>query len=91
MKPRSFESQNLVYRGPTPDVGDLPCERVTPGLIRSVWELTPEERMAIAEGADIELLIHTEPIPPVRLAVYGEPKPVGTRIVNGRPAPFQEG
>lgn len=70
MTPRGFPSQNLVYRGPTPDVGDLPCQRIKPGMILSVWELTPEERIAIAEGADIELVILTEPIPPVSLAVH---------------------
>lgn len=70
MTPRPFAAQNLVYRGPTPDVGDLPCQRVQPGMILSVWELTHEERIAIAEGADIELVILTEPIPPVSLAVH---------------------
>lgn len=76
MTPRSFPGQNLVYRGPTPDIGDLPCERMRPGVIRSVWEFTPEEHIAVAEGADIELYIHGEPIPPVALIVSSIPKDV---------------
>lgn len=76
MIPRSFPGQNLVYCGPTPDVGDLPCQRLRPGAILSVWELTPEERIAIAEGADIELTILIEPIPPVSLAVHQDGKEI---------------
>lgn len=71
MKPVRTANSNLVYTGP-PGVGDLHCERVQPGRIRSVWYLTPEERRWIADGANIGLDIVTEPIPPVALFVTDE-------------------
>jgi hypothetical protein len=63
----------MVYVGPTPDVGDLHCERLRIGLIGSVWELSPAERERIANGANIKLFIYNEPIPPVMLGVVEEP------------------
>lgn len=91
MKPRNFPGSNMTYRGgkqprnqlgdhEMEPVGDLPCRRIQPGLIQSVWELTPEERIAIAEGADIELLIMTEPIPPVSIAIH-----LGQKEIDGVP------
>ncbi len=69
----------LVYRGPTPDIGDLWCHREEFGVIMSVWEPSDEERQLIAEGGNIVLWIHTEPIPPVALSVWNDDdaKPVG--------------
>ena len=72
MKPVRTASSDLVYVGP-PGVGDLHCQRVEPGRIRSVWYLSPEERRAIAEGANIALDVVTEPIPPVAVFVIDEP------------------
>lgn len=69
MKPVRVASSNLVYVGPTPDIGDLHCERLSPGVIESVWTFTPEERTAIAGGANVALAVMTEPIPPVSLIV----------------------
>lgn len=69
MKPVKTPDTQFDYKGPTPDIGDLPCYRVRPGFILSEWELTKAERIAIARGARIELGIHTEPIPPVSLHV----------------------
>lgn len=57
-------------------MGDLPCQRLEPGRVLSVWELDPAERLAIAEGADIELTVLGEPIPPVALAVRTVPKEI---------------
>lgn len=71
MKPIRVASSNLVYTGP-PGVGDLHCRREAPGLITSIWRPSPEERQAIAEGANLLLYIHAEPIPPVGLSVTGE-------------------
>jgi hypothetical protein len=90
MIPRHFATANMVYQGSRPDIGDLPCERLTPGQVRSVWTLTAAERIAIGEGADIELLILTEPIPPVSLSIYGEPKLIPGIPVNDLPRPFKE-
>ena len=55
---------------------DLPAERRTidgyPATV-STWEPTPEERIAIAEGANIEVALLTPtPHPPVSVAVSSE-------------------
>jgi hypothetical protein len=65
MRPVRTASSNLVYRGPTPEIRDLHCERIRPGQIRSVWWFSPAEREAIAAGANLSLTILGEPIPPV--------------------------
>lgn len=71
MKPVRTADSNLVYTGP-PGVHDLHCQRIEPGVIRTVWHFGPAEREAIAKGATLALEIFTEPIPPVRLAVGWE-------------------
>lgn len=73
MKPVKHPEENVVYKGPRPDIGDLSCYRSEPGFIISEWDLTIAERLAIMRGAKIELGIHTEPIPPVSLAVVRRP------------------
>lgn len=65
MKPVRTASSNLVYVGPSPEIGDLHCERIRPGVIRSVWWFTDAERRQIAGGANLSLTILGEPIPPV--------------------------
>lgn len=93
MTPVRTASSNLVYRGPSPDIRDLHCERIRPGVIRSVWWFTPAERAAIAAGANLSLTILTEPIPPVSLHLIqddgiGEDAPdVLTRLELLREAP----
>jgi hypothetical protein len=72
MKPVRTEHSNLVYRGPTPEISDLHCQRLELGRIRSVWYLSPDERAVIAAGGNIELDILSEPIPPVSLNVTYE-------------------
>ncbi len=67
MLPLKVPNSDVVYKGPTPDIGDLDCQRIAPGHIRSIWTLTDEERAYIASGGNIELDILTEPIPPVAL------------------------
>jgi len=69
MKPVRTEASNLVYRGPTPDIGDLHCERLQPGMVRSVWYLSKIERELIAAGANIALIVLQEPHPPVLVQV----------------------
>lgn len=69
MKPVRTASSNMVYRGPTPDIADLHCERLQPGLVRSVWYLSKLERELIAAGANIALIVLQEPIPPVIVQV----------------------
>lgn len=67
MIPVATARSNMVYKGPRPEIGDLPCERIRPGLIRSVWRPSEEERAFIAAGGLVELEIFIEPIPPVAL------------------------
>lgn len=82
MQPVKTEKSNFVYLGPTDDIADLPCERVTEvvedrvhGVVYSVWEPTEEERRAIADGANIKLGIWgMHPIPPVSLEAVQETK-----------------
>lgn len=71
MKPVRTITSNLVYTGP-PGVGDLHCQRVEPGLVRSVWYPDAMQRKAIAEGANVALWVYAEPIPPVAVTVTGE-------------------
>jgi hypothetical protein len=71
--PIRTERSNFTYVGPSPEVGDLPC-RVEDGVVYSTWELTHEERIAIAEGANIELGVWLRPPPPVSLAIDSTPR-----------------
>lgn len=72
MKPVRTANSNMVYLGPTPDVGDLHCQRIAPGHIRAIFALSPEEPAAIAAGGNVMLTLLREPIPPVALNVTGE-------------------
>lgn len=76
MKPVRTERSNFTYFGPSPEVGDLPCRREG-GVVYSTWELSSDERIAVAEGANIELGIWHEPIPPVSLAIDQTPIDLG--------------
>lgn len=66
---RAFGNERtlLSYKGPAPGIGDLPCERVRPGLIRSFWTPSQAELAILAAGGVVELVILGEPIPPVAL------------------------
>lgn len=79
MRPVRTAASNMVYTGPTEDIGDLHCERrawrediPNVNVIHSVWYLDPKEREAIANGANIGLDIVGEPIPPSRIYVVQE-------------------
>lgn len=72
MRPCRVAQSNVVYKGPSPDIGDLWCERIRPGEIRTVWELTDEERITLLKGGRIVLTIMGEPISPVHLRVGSE-------------------
>jgi hypothetical protein len=70
MKPVQTRETNMTYTLSGGTVAnDLPCLRVRPGFVLSEWELTDVEREAIANGARIELGMHSEPHPPVQLSV----------------------
>ena len=68
MEPVTRQSHNFVYRGPTPDIGDLSCERRDGGVF-SHWKPSAEELAMLAAGGAVELGIYSEPIPPVNVAV----------------------
>lgn len=67
MRPVRTARSNMVYVGPTPDIGDLHCQRIMPGHVRSIWRLSKAERAFVAATGHIELDLFTEPIPPVSL------------------------
>lgn len=73
MHPIRTPASNFTYLGPAPHIGDLPCQRAPDGrggtVVLSTWELTPDEREAIARGANIEVGIYAEPIPPISVAI----------------------
>ena len=84
MKPIKTNRSNFTYRGPTPDIMDLPCERARleggpqdgGSAVYSVWEPSPEEREFVARGGNIKLGIYgMEPIPPVSLQIVHEGMP----------------
>lgn len=73
MKPIEFDGQTKVYhalRGdgsPYPDSA-LPVRIDSDGIV-SVWGLTPQEREAIAAGANVELKTFGQKTPPLSLCV----------------------
>ncbi len=80
MLPIRTKRSNFIYRNPSPDIPDMTGERVEPGHIRSVWELTERERDDIVQGLNIELNIFVEPIPPVSLGVTYEGSTMRMRL-----------
>lgn len=70
MIPVRTNRSNMVYRGPTPDIGDAWVERRQPGEVYLAWKPSDEERAAIAAGGLIELgIFGREPISPVSLNI----------------------
>ena len=72
MRPVKHAEADVCYRGPSADIGDLWCQRqIQDGIsfIEVVYELDDDERKMVAESGKIRLGIHTEPIPPVSMAV----------------------
>lgn len=71
---------DAVYKGDHigSDIGDLPVWRMMAGDmvvgIQSFWDLTPEERIAIAEGALIQLHVVGPTQPPVSLSIDSQPR-----------------
>lgn len=82
------------YRGDGKSVGDLPFWREGSNVICSVWEPDARERELIARGANIELRITGEPIPPVMLSVYYEEGDLDANVSSlrsGNDRPESEG
>lgn len=94
MKPIKTAACNHVYLGPTPEIGDLHCQRVQHGEIRSFWTPTPAELELLNAGGAVQLDILTEPIPPVAVNVItpAEAEPVGDHpFKQGGDEPWQGG
>lgn len=75
MKPVRTPSSNATFEleGGTRE-NDLPLERTQvdgEAVLRSTWELTDEERQAIANGANVRLTTWGVRTPPVELDVEG--------------------
>lgn len=70
---RELESKEIIYAAHQPEYNPLRVLRSTSvqGAVLSRWTLTPEQRQAIANGADIylELLTFGFPLTPIRVAV----------------------
>jgi hypothetical protein len=73
MKPKRVPTSNFVFSLPGGNEdNDLWVQRTMENdrpIIISVWELQGYERIAIAEGATIELRIWGEGMPPVSLSI----------------------
>lgn len=77
MRPRRTHRSNQVFRlqGGTED-NDLWVELTTSDegpCIRSVWELTDDERRRVAEGENVYLVTWGRGTPPVALGVTDDP------------------
>lgn len=76
MKPRRTPTSNTVFQlaGGNED-NDLWAERLGDGsIVLSVWELSEEERAAIAACATVELIVLGGAHPPVALGVGPIPR-----------------
>jgi hypothetical protein len=79
LKPRNgpvvdgLESQEVVYAANQPEYIPLRSLRADGrmGAVISRWTLTPEQRRAVAEGADVflELSTFNQPLQPIRMSV----------------------
>lgn len=79
MRPVGFRGCDHLLEAPEgmPEVQALPAQRLFANVVRSKWEPTPEERMAIAEGALVVLEVFSyTPHPPVAMYADREPREV---------------
>jgi hypothetical protein len=82
MKAIKTDTTTISYKGPTPDIFDLPCERVKIGQIRSFWRPSPEELAILNDGGCVEIDLLTEPIPPIAVNVSTKTEYVDPFAVN---------
>lgn len=69
MDPVDTSGCNMTYKGDGDTVGDLPCQRVEPGVISSFWRPTPDELAELNRGGVFRVTVMTEPIPPFAVEV----------------------
>lgn len=85
MEPVKRSTHTFVYRGPTPEIGDLSCERKRGGVF-SHWKPSQADLDVLNAGGVVELGLFHEPIPPISLGVKlpekpeEKPKPDGGRM-----------
>jgi hypothetical protein len=93
VRPVRIASSDVVYRGPTDEIGDLWCRRLVPGTIESVWEPDEGERQILAAGGRVLLVLHSEPIPPVSMMVLDDEacRPVGEHPFKVESEPLEDG
>ena len=63
----------VVYAESQDEYGDLPSGRSPDGTVWTRWSLSADERAAILDGANIELMISTfgKPLQPLYMRVQG--------------------
>lgn len=72
MKPIRTAHSNFVWKGPTPEIGDLHAQMDHESQrTRTVWTLSADERIAVAAGANIALDVWGQH-PPVDVSVTNE-------------------
>lgn len=66
-----FIPNEVVYAKDQPQYLPLPSIRSTTGIVLTRWKPTEDERVALANGADIYLSVHTynHPLQPILLEV----------------------
>lgn len=66
-------TRKVVFAENQPEYQSLPALLYPSGMVRSRWHFTPDERRAIADGADLELFVWTfnRPLQPVDLQILG--------------------
>lgn len=75
----------VIYAKDQPQYNPLPAIKTADGKVTSRWELSFDERMAIARGADVYLTQHTHnhPLQPVLLQVLSPEDSRDTLSVQG--------
>lgn len=76
MRPIRTTQSNFTYLGPAPDIADLPGRREGRHFY-GVFQLTDEEREQVANGAQVEIGIYAEPIPPISVKLVNEEEAPG--------------
>jgi hypothetical protein len=78
MKPIKTPHSNTLMKGADSNTKDAWAEISPEGTTTLVWELTIEERVAIANGANLKTVLFDVPMPPMYLEIsyHGQDGPV---------------
>lgn len=74
----SGEGRPVVFAENQPEYFPLPARVTEDGQVRTRWQFTLDERRAIADGACLELTLHTfgNALQPVHLEIEGIERPI---------------